>query len=335
MHYKLSVIIPVYNGEKYLKTAIDSLINQTLGFENIELIIIDDHSTDNTKDIITYFSSKYNNIFYVFLEENSGTASTPRNIGIKNVSSDYIMFLDVDDIFYPEMCEVMHSTIKNNNVDIVSCRYKQLFKSKITEVPLDYTNKFKKRTIIKSYDDPELYLTYPLLWNKIFSKEFILENNIKFPDGLLFGDLYFTLLSFNKSKNIYLLNDFFGYQYNKTNDSITNVCTKKSFNKWFKGFILIMEMIEESGVKSLENVRNAAIAFMFKYFFYCDLCEKSINNFFIESIHYFKVYDTFFRIKGSNIFFNMFLNFLIKLSSLNKFIPKIIHKFYRKQIRCK
>ena len=98
--YKVSVIMPVYNAEEYLGNALDSVINQSMGFENIELILVDDKSTDNSRNIIEEYSNIYYNIKPIFLDENSGCPGIPRNVGIKNASSDYIMFIDNDDEYF-------------------------------------------------------------------------------------------------------------------------------------------------------------------------------------------------------------------------------------------
>ena len=97
MTFKISVVMPVYNAEKELNAAIDSIINQSLGFENIELIIVDDCSTDNSRNIISDYANEYDNIVPVFLDENSGLPGKPRSLGIKYASADYISFLDSDD----------------------------------------------------------------------------------------------------------------------------------------------------------------------------------------------------------------------------------------------
>ena len=80
-----------------MNAAIDSIINQSLGFENIELIIVDDCSTDNSRNIISDYANEYDNIVPVFLDENSGLPGKPRSLGIKYASADYISFLDSDD----------------------------------------------------------------------------------------------------------------------------------------------------------------------------------------------------------------------------------------------
>ena len=120
--YKLSVIIPTYNAENYVLDAIESVKSQTIGFENIELILVDDNSSDNTKSILERLNAKYENVKTIFLEGNSGSPSKPRNIGIQNSSTDYIMFLDNDDSFCDDFCEKMYSTIRSNEAEIVTCK---------------------------------------------------------------------------------------------------------------------------------------------------------------------------------------------------------------------
>ena len=95
--YKVSVIIPVYNAEDTLKNAVDSVVNQTIGFENIELILVDDNSSDGSKEIISDYANEYDNVKPIFLSKNSGSPSMPRNVGIDNATAPYLMFLDNDD----------------------------------------------------------------------------------------------------------------------------------------------------------------------------------------------------------------------------------------------
>ena len=121
MDYKISVIIPVYNAQNTLKVTINSVINQTIGFENIELILVDDCSTDNSREIIEEYSNAYSNIKPIFLEENTGCPGIPRNIGIKNATSDYIMFIDNDDEYFPEICDKLYDAMIMEDADIVVC----------------------------------------------------------------------------------------------------------------------------------------------------------------------------------------------------------------------
>ena len=129
--YKISVIIPVYNGEKYLKNALDSLLNQTIGFENLEVIIVNDCSRDNSKEIIEEFKmvnsvsneSCSSNIITIHLDENIGGAYGPRNIALQHASADYLMFLDADDAFEEDACEILYNKINEYDCDIAFGRY--------------------------------------------------------------------------------------------------------------------------------------------------------------------------------------------------------------------
>ena len=109
----ISIIIPVYNAENSIKRAFDSLLNQTIGFENLEVILTDDNSTDDSPNI------KYGNVKTIFLDKNSGSGGKPRNVGLTHATKDYVMFLDADDIFVEDACEVLYNEITSEGIDIV------------------------------------------------------------------------------------------------------------------------------------------------------------------------------------------------------------------------
>ena len=102
--YKISMIIPVYNAEKYLKRTINSIINQSIGFENIELILVDDNSQDNSKSIIEEYVAKYDNVIGIYSDKNHGFPGFGRNKGIEIASGQYIMFSDNDDEHDKDLC---------------------------------------------------------------------------------------------------------------------------------------------------------------------------------------------------------------------------------------
>ena len=125
--YKISIILPVYNREKYLKDTINSIINQDIGFENIELIIVDDNSTDNSQVIIKDYASKYENIKPILLKKNSGSPSKPRNIGLDNVTAPYLMFIDSDDYLTENCCSTIYNIAIKKDCDTVHFNYARLF----------------------------------------------------------------------------------------------------------------------------------------------------------------------------------------------------------------
>ena len=121
--FKFSIVMAVYNVEDYLEEAIDSVINQTLSFEeNIQLILVDDGSSDNSRDIALNYQSKYPNNIEVISKENGGVASA-RNLGLKHVNGDYVNFMDSDDKFSLNAFEKVYDFIENhdgNDFDVIS-----------------------------------------------------------------------------------------------------------------------------------------------------------------------------------------------------------------------
>jgi len=132
--YLISIIMPIYNAEKYLERTINSIINQTIGFENIELILVDDNSSDSSRDIINAFSKKYSNIVPFFSQVNHGFPGYGRNIGIKNASANYIMFSDNDDEYEVDFCEIVYNLIEKLDCDVLSTNFTILEGNIVTKV---------------------------------------------------------------------------------------------------------------------------------------------------------------------------------------------------------
>ncbi|MDQ0206802.1 glycosyltransferase [Alkalicoccobacillus murimartini] len=116
---KISVIVPVYNAENYLRKTIDSVVRQNIGFGHISLILVDDGSSDSSREILREYSSLYDNIVIVFLNKNTGTPAYPRNLGIQLANSEYITFLDADDWFTPFGMKSLYDLIEQDNVNYV------------------------------------------------------------------------------------------------------------------------------------------------------------------------------------------------------------------------
>lgn len=127
--FKISIIIPVYNGEKYLPITLDSVVQQTIGIENLEIIIADDCSTDRTSQIIEEFKEKINSqtnketVKSIHLSENMGGAFGPRNIALDYANGEYMMFLDSDDTYPNDACETLYNKIREYDCDIAFGRY--------------------------------------------------------------------------------------------------------------------------------------------------------------------------------------------------------------------
>lgn len=198
MEKLLSVIIPVYNVEKYIRRTVDSILNQT--YTNIELILVDDGSTDNSLDVC--LSYKKDPRVQVFTKENGGQ-STARNLGLDNCSGDYIAFMDSDDYIESTMYEKLIKLLEDTNSDITSCAVQRFYEDdeRILET---YSNEVVFLDKSKVLHELTLNRFYRFeVWNKVFKKE-VLEN-IRFNEGQLFEEIAFTrhyLKNINRIANI-------------------------------------------------------------------------------------------------------------------------------------
>lgn len=343
MSYKISVIIPTYNAEDYLLEAINSIKNQTMGFENIEVILVDDNSSDNTKTILSELSKTHENIKSIFLEGNSGTASKPRNVGIENSNADYIMFLDNDDIYYPQMCEVMYNTIHTNNSDVVSCRYNinnDMPYSFLDDFdPLkfkDFKGKYDGNTIfLENLDEFPSIMTlgHPtMIWTKIFRKSFILENKIEFPVGDLYEDVFFSVKSYLKANGIIILNNFLGYGYQLRtegeNKSTCQIFSKSMLQKQLRGFLKIMDLLKDE--TKYDTLKSELIIDMTKIYMYADI-EKDCQNKFLNIMKpYYKDYKIGAKVTTASFAFNLVINIFIKIFALSNSLAIFIKNLFLK-----
>lgn len=179
--YKVSVIIPVYNGEKNIDQLINSFKNQTIGFENIEIIFHDDASKDKTYEIINGYAQKYDNIKLISSKHNVGSGKG-RNKGIKQATAPYMIFVDVDDNFTSTYIETLFNSIDNNNADIVQCQ--KINKNGNEYYINDYIESVNTDEKIVENIEDKLLLRGTMTGN-IFKTNFIQENNIKCPNTIL------------------------------------------------------------------------------------------------------------------------------------------------------
>ena len=201
---KISIIISVYNEENYLKRCLDSVISQS--YKNLEIIIVDDGSTDNSLNICLEYQKNDKRI-KVIHQENKGLCAS-RNNGLSNATGDYIWFIDGDDFIEENSLEVIKPYL--NNYDIIVFNYNEV-----------RDNKLIKMNDTKEYDNvnKKYILGYIGVWNKIFKRE-ILEGE-KFPEGYMHDDIYLIPTFGLKTNKIVFVNE---YLYNHVNrsSSITN-----------------------------------------------------------------------------------------------------------------
>lgn len=212
----LSIIVPVYNTEKYLNRCIDSIIEAIkLVKEKVEIIVINDGSTGDTDGIISKYLSSYSDIIVYIKQENKGRGAT-RNVGINNSRGKYISFVDSDDYIDKNMYLDMLSELKSTGSDIVICDFQN-----IVENSEEKSGRIEAKNLNISDNKWGCFdvLILPSCCNKIISRE--LFNNIKFPEHINYEDLAVIPSIILKSNKVCYLPNMY-YKYYQNNESIMN-----------------------------------------------------------------------------------------------------------------
>lgn len=227
---KVSVIIPVYNTEKYLSSCLDSVLNQSL--QDIELICINDGSTDSSPHILKHYA-EFDSRIKVITIENSGL-SVVRNIGIEEASAKYIFFLDSDDFIVQPALEYLFNSAEKHKSDFTFCdiwAFDDKTKQKIPFwdfLPLSFTNKYKNRSFNHKKLPNSIYFQIPAVaWNKLYRRDFLINNSIKFERGMIFEDHpFFAQIYLNAESISYVNEKLVYYRVNRT-DSLTKLAGEK------------------------------------------------------------------------------------------------------------
>lgn len=205
----VSVILPCYNVEKYLDRCFDSIKNQTIGIENMEIIFVNDASTDGTLGCLLNYEKEYpENVLVINLEENKKQGAA-RNLALNYATGRYISFVDSDDYIDEAMYEKMIEAIEKNDCDFVQCRYDYITKN---EDPM--ISKLFFRSCYKDLNDITerrefmcQHMGLVAVWDKLYKREFILENQIYFIEGIRCEDIYFSHLVFTYANSVCSIND--------------------------------------------------------------------------------------------------------------------------------
>lgn len=211
MKYKVSVIVPVYNVEKYLAKCLDSLVFQTL--EEIEIIVVNDGTKDNSQQIIDHYVASYPNKVFSYIKENGGLGDA-RNYGLHYASADYIGFVDSDDYVEKTMFEKMYTQAITENADLVLCDIEYVWEN---------SNERKKLPGFRNMvgiDTSKLVFLSPLFaWNKLYRKELFTNYGLHYPKRLWYEDIPVTIPIFAHAKIISYIDEVLIY-YVQRNSSI-------------------------------------------------------------------------------------------------------------------
>lgn len=246
----ISIIIPIYNVELYLEKCINSVLKQT--YKNIEIILVNDGSTDNCRKICEDFL-KLDSRVKVFHKENGGL-SDARNYGISNATGEYITFIDSDDYVKEDFIEKLYSAITRNKCDIAICGHEDLYPDRIK------TYEFSEKNVCEKVMDKEETLKHMLYkdgydvsaWAKLYKKS--LFDKVSFPKGRLFEDAATTYKLIILSEKIVYIN-YIGYEYVIRKNSISN----ENFNERKLDLILSTNEMCDEIENLFPNLKDACI----------------------------------------------------------------------------
>jgi len=326
----VSIVIPIYNSEKYLSDCLTSIENQT--YKNIEVIFVDDGSTDNSKNIIETFCSTHN--YAKFCSQPNLGVSSARNKGVSLSSGEYIYFLDADDIMHKDVLSIYMKNI-NPEYDLICSGYKHIYdKTKYSSI--QHSHKSNPKIIV--YSDPDVICSMYLCkfksyycrtaWNKLYKHEVltkmedypnVFDTNIQTCEDNLFLAKYLLLC-----KNVALICDNL-YYYRYTSKSLSHT----SFNPKYYDFLVCLKPFESLDENKYRQTRIETNALYCWHAFYLLNKMKKFSDCPAEKVdEIYKIYKDNFRYLSQSKH-----NFWKKLLILSKPIAFFLHKRILKNIK--
>lgn len=256
---KISVIIPVYNVEKYLRKCLESITNQI--FKDIEIICVDDGSTDNSLKILNELAQQDNRI--IVISKPNGGHFSARHTGIEAASGEYILFVDSDDWIDTTLIEKAYKKISETKTDIVIFGAYTVKNNNISngmysvnKIPKKFKNKI---LTLEDYKDT-IFKFCPTAWSKLYRKDFIAVNNIRFQEIEQGEDQLFYIHTMLKAKNIFILDENLYYYVKNREGSLTNNSMKSSISP-IQNFFAAEKLLDDQNL--LDNYMSQIIN---KYF---------------------------------------------------------------------
>ena len=314
---KVSVIVPVYNVEKYLDKCLDTLARQTL--KEIEIIVVNDESPDNSQELIDKYQEKYSTI--KGYKKKNGGLSDARNFGINKATGEYIAFVDGDDYVELDMYEKIYNKAKSGNFDVVVCDLNYVYDDKIVRV----SSKIEKDTtnIKKAYID-----IYPCVWNKIYKRN-LFEKGIEFKKGVWFEDVDFLYKIFPYIKTIGVVKEPFN-QYVQRQGSIAKTFDKRLYN-YIDNFNELVKFYQD---RNLYENYHLELEYCYVRYLYATFIKQATNfdeqeyekavNMAIENVK-----NNFPKYRKNKYFYTSLKGIYLLL--FNKSLAKILYKIENKK----
>lgn len=245
---KISVILPVYNVEKYLRQCLDTIIGQTL--REIEILCVDDGSTDNSARILEEYAQKDQRI-KIYTQKNAG-AGAARNLGLRHASGKYLSFLDSDDFFEPDMLEEAYRQAERYEAEMVVFRSNQYLTEKDEYKETPWT--LRKQELPpyapfghRQMTDNIFKVFVGWAWDKLFLKAFIDEKKITFQEQRTSNDLFFVFSAVATARRIAIVDRVLAHQRRDAKDSLSKT-REKSWNCFYVALTALRERMKQEGL---------------------------------------------------------------------------------------
>ena len=233
---KVSIIVPVYNSSNCLKKCLESLINQTL--KDIEIIMVNDGSTDNSKDIILKYQKKDKRI--ILINKKNGGQASARNVGLKHAKGEYISFVDSDDYVDKNMCKDALNTMIKSDCDIL------VFDYFVTDYKNTNYYKVLKELSTGNINNKQFFFASACPWNKIYKKTFLLDNKFSFPEGMIYEDYAAIIPLIKYNPRIFYINKAYYYYYLSNESKIRKKEYNKKYEDIFKANEILLNILKDT-----------------------------------------------------------------------------------------
>lgn len=247
---KISVIIPAFNVEKYIENCLESIITQK--HKDLEIIVVNDGSTDNTPQIIKKFSKEDSRI--VVIDKPNGGLSSARNAGLDVATGDYIGFVDGDDYIHEEMYQKLYHLCEENECDIAVCGYVRKYSNREafsnSKKVLQYSSQEALAELISSIG------LHDYAWDKLYKKE--LFENIRYPIGKMYEDVFTTYKLFYKAKKVVSLDEPLYYYIQRDGSILRKGFSEKQFHQ-LEALEEIKRFLSEKHITHYNDVLEARI----------------------------------------------------------------------------
>lgn len=255
----VSIIMPVYNVQEYIKTSLSNVVNQS--YQNIEIIVVDDGSTDLTADLVKEQMQVDTRIQYIYQEKkNAGVA---RNIGMMHAHGKYLMFLDGDDMFDEQLVEKLYDRAESMQADLCICgadHYDEQQEEYIPQHQYLVKKMLPEQDVFSKETNPDYFfnLTTFVPWNKLYLRSFIQENNIQFQNIERVNDQYFVMLAMAMAKRITVVDECLVHYRTNQSNNLTNTFSQSAMCK-YEAFCAVATTFEEMHLLENEHLKQSFV----------------------------------------------------------------------------